>query len=59
MAVLLYQLKKMEKDMAVPVTHQGPFLLSSISNDSPYGPIIAALRTKNPGELTFDFVSDI
>ena len=57
MTVMLSQLEKMVKDMYVSATPQGPLLLSSISNDSSYGPIIAALRTKNPDELTFDFVS--
>lgn len=56
-ASLLSQLDKMGSDVALPDAHKGVLLLSSIGVETEYEATAAALRTKDPKELTFDLVS--
>ena len=58
MSSLLSQLERMGPDVAVPETHKGPLLLASIGPDSGYESTAAALRTKDPSELSFELVSN-
>ena len=56
-ASIIAQLDRMGKEVALPESHKGVLLLASIGNESDYESTAAALRTRTPDELTFEFVA--
>ena len=54
---LFSQLERMGTDAAIPDSHKAPMLLASIDPKCPLESTAAALRTKDIGELTWDYVA--
>lgn len=54
---LFSQLEKMGDDTNVPESHKAPLLLSSLGNNSPQESTIAALRTKDVQQLSWEQVT--
>lgn len=53
---LFNQLEQMGKDAAIPESHKAPMLLASIDPKCFLESTAAALRTKDPSELTWDYM---
>lgn len=57
---LFAQLERMGTDNEIPEFHKAPLLLSSMGNNSPLESTVAALRTKDTDQLTWeDVTSDL
>jgi len=54
---LFAQLERMGKDSAIPETHKAPMLLASIDPECSLESTSAALRTKDPEDLTWEYVA--
>lgn len=54
---LFSQFERMGKETAIPETHKGPLLLPSIDLSYFLKSTAAAFRTKEPNELTWEYVA--
>lgn len=54
---LFSQLERMGDDTKISVSHKAPLLIESMGNSSLYEPSVAALRTRDTDQLSWDAVS--